>query len=75
MIGCGSCKVPCDALKVCADRVESAVRELDPTARVGSLSSSVEPGARQVLAEFPFAPLVVGGCVLGESFRIFVVDR
>ena len=26
-------------------------------------------------AEFPFAPLVVGGCVLGESFRIFVVDR
>ena len=31
MIGCGSCKVPCDALKVCADGVESAVRELART--------------------------------------------
>ena len=65
MIGCESWDardalgVCCDALGVCIAGTEWAPRELDPTARAGSLIGSEEPVARRDLAEFPFAPLVV----------------
>ena len=59
--GCESWDAPCNALGVCLTGTETATRELDPTARAGSLIGSVEPVARRALAEVPFAPLVVGG--------------
>ena len=54
-----------------------AARELDPTTRAGSSISSVETVARGVLAEAPFAALVVGGggCDVGAKFWILVVDK
>ena len=61
MIGCESWDAPCDTLGVCIVGTESATRELAPTARAASLIGSEEPVARRALAEFPFAPLVVGG--------------
>ena len=42
-----------------------AARELDPTTRAGSSISSVETVAHRVLAEAPFAALVVGHRVFG----------
>ncbi len=47
-----------------------AVRELDPTPRAGLSIGSVETVGRLVLAEVPFAPLVVGGggCDVGARF-------
>ena len=54
-----------------------AVRELDPTTRAGLSIGSVETVGRLVLAEVPFAPLVVGGggCDVGVRFWILVVDK
>ena len=51
--------------------------ELDPTTRAGSSIGSVETVVRRVLAEVPFASLVVGGggCDVGAKFWILVVDK
>ena len=75
MIGCETWDAPCDALGVSAAGNETETRELDPTAGVWSLISSVELVARRVLAEFPFAFLVLGRGILGTPFGIFVVER
>jgi len=71
MMGCGSWDAPCGVLEVCTAGTESATRELDPTARVGSLNDSVETVARRALAEVPVAPRGI----LGAAFWIFVVER
>jgi hypothetical protein len=54
-----------------------AGRELDPTTRAGSSIGSIEIVGRLVLAEVPFASLVVGGggCNVGARFWILVVDK
>jgi hypothetical protein len=61
VIGCETWDASCDTIGISAAGTEAATRELDRTAGVWPLGSSVELVARRVPATEPFAPLVIGG--------------
>ena len=54
---------------VCGEESDTGICELGTW---WSLIGSIDPVTRRILVVFPFAPLVVGGGILGVVFRNFV---